>query len=293
MDLVVNVQNLPKLGETILGDTFYENPGGKGANQAVAAARLGGNVTMIGKIGRDVYGKVLLENLENNNIDIKGIIISDTLTGRAIIEVDNNGDNHIVVIPGSNAELTNEEITDKKEIIENSDIIILQQEIPIKTVEFVLELGKKLGKTTILNPAPAQKIEDEILKLVDYLILNETELELITGNSKIKDDEYPKVIKDLQERGSKNIILTLGEKGGMYTKGKELCSYKAMKVKAVDSTAAGDSFIGAFALKLSEGVNISESIEFAVGISALTVTKIGAQQSLPTMKELELFLERM
>lgn len=293
MDLVVNVQNLPKLGETILGDTFYENPGGKGANQAVAVARLGGNVSMIGKIGKDPYGKMLLENLKSNNININGIIISDILTGRAIIEVDNNGNNHIVTIPGSNAELTKEEILDNKKIIEESDIVILQQEIPIKTVEFLLELSKKLGKITILNPAPAQKIENEVLKLVDYLILNETELELITDKDIIKDEEYPEVIKILQERGSKNIVLTLGSKGGMYTKDKELNSYKAMKVKAVDTTAAGDSFIGAFALKLSEGKNISDSIEFAIGISALTVTKIGAQQSLPTMEELELFLEKI
>ena len=293
MDLVVRVQNLPKLGETILGDAFYENPGGKGANQAVAAARLGAHVSMIGKIGKDAYGSALLENLGKNDIDTDGIIISDVITGRAVIEVDSMGNNNIVVIPGSNMELTKEDIDEKKEIMEKADIVILQQEIPISTVEYVLEQAKKSGKITILNPAPAQKIEDNILKLVDYLILNETELELITGSETIKDEEYPNIINDLQKRGSKNIILTLGEKGGIYTEENEINAYKALKVKAVDTTAAGDSFIGAFALKLAEGRKIEEAVNFAVAVSALTVTKIGAQQSLPTKVEINEFLEKI
>lgn len=293
MDLVVRVQNLPKLGETILGDAFYENPGGKGANQAVAAARLGAHVSMIGKIGKDAYGTALLENLKKNDIDTDGIIISDVITGRAVIEVDSMGNNNIVVIPGSNMELTKEDIDEKREIMENSDIVILQQEIPINTVEYVLKQAKKSGKITILNPAPAQKIEDDILKLVDYLILNETELELITGNDTIKDEEYPNIINDLQERGSKNIILTLGEKGGIYSEEDEINTYKALKVKAVDTTAAGDSFIGAFALKLAEEAKTEEAVNFAVAVSALTVTKIGAQQSLPTKTEVSEFLEKI
>ena len=151
MDLVVRVQNLPKLGETILGDAFYENPGGKGANQAVAAARLGAHVSMIGKIGKDAYGSSLLENLGKNDIDTDGIIVSDVITGRAVIEVDSMGNNNIVVIPGSNMELTKEDIDEKREIMEKADIVILQQEIPISTVEYVLEQAKKSGKNNTVG----------------------------------------------------------------------------------------------------------------------------------------------
>lgn len=291
MDLVVKVAKLPKLGETILGETLYENPGGKGANQAVAAAKLGGNVSMIGKLGNDNYGEQLLQNLKNNNIRTEGIIRCDKITGTAVIEVDSAGNNNIVVIPGSNSELSKEDIDSKAELLDKTDIVILQQEIPIETVEYSLEQASKKGKITILNPAPAIKITEKILTFTDFLILNETELELVSGKESIPEAEYIQAIKELKNKGAKNIILTLGEKGGMYTDGEEVKDYKALKVKAVDSTAAGDSFIGAFALKLAENATVSDALNFAVGVSALTVTRSGAQQSLPTQEELKLFLE--
>ena len=291
MDLVVKVKSLPKLGETILGNSLYENPGGKGANQAIAASRLGGDVTMIGKLGNDNYGNQLLENLKINNIKTKGIIRSDNPTGTAIIEVDEEGHNHIVVIAGSNMKLEKEDIDSKIDLIKESDIVILQQEIPLETVKYAMELSKKNGKVTMLNPAPAVKIDDEMLNLADYLILNETELELAADIGKLSVSDYPNVIKGLKNRGSKEIILTLGEKGGIYTELEEIKEYKALTVKAVDTTAAGDSFIGAFALRIAEGAEIEEALNFAVGVSALTVTKMGAQQSLPTREELKKFLE--
>lgn len=291
MDLVAKVKYLPKLGETILGDALYENPGGKGANQAVAAARLGGNVKMIGKIGSDNYGNQLLENLKNNNIGTEGIIRCSETTGTAIIEVDGEGNNHIVVIAGSNMKLSREDIDSKINLIEESDIIILQQEIPMETVRYSLEISKKNNKITILNPAPAFKITEEILKLVDYLVLNETELELAVDRGKISETDYSEIMKYFKMKGSKDIILTLGEKGGIYTEAEDIKEYKALTVKAVDSTAAGDSFIGAFALKIAEGALISDALSFAVSVSALTVTRMGAQESLPTREELEIFLK--
>ena len=291
MDLVVKVEKLPKLGETILGETLYENPGGKGANQAVAAAKLGGNVSMIGKLGNDNYGEQLLLNLKNNNIKTEGIIRCSDITGTAVIEVDNDGNNSIVVIPGSNSKLSKEDLDSAAELLDKADIVILQQEIPMDTVEYALEQAAKRGKTTILNPAPAVEISDKILDATDFLILNETELEIVSGKESIPETEYIDAIKELRNKGAKNIILTLGEKGGMYTEGEETREYKALKVKAVDTTAAGDSFIGAFALKLAQDASVSDALEFAVGVSALTVTRSGAQQSLPTQEELKLFLE--
>jgi ribokinase len=291
MDLVVKVEKLPKLGETILGETLYENPGGKGANQAVAAAKLGGRVSMIGKLGNDNYGEQLLLNLKNNNIKTDGIIRCKDITGTAVIEVDSAGNNSIVVIPGSNLKLSKEDIDSMDKLIDESDIVILQQEIPMETVEYSLKQASEKGKVTILNPAPAVKIKEEILNYTDYLILNETELELISGRESIPETEYIQAIKELKNKGAKNIILTLGEKGGMYTEGEEIKDYKALVVKAVDTTAAGDSFIGAFALKIAEDETVSKALDFAVGVSALTVTRSGAQQSLPTQEELELFLK--
>ena len=159
------------------------------------------------------------------------------------------------------------------------------------TVEYALELASKKGITTILNPAPAVAITEKILATTDFLILNETELEIVSGKESIPETEYIHAIKELRNKGAKNIILTLGEKGGMYTEGEETREYKALKVKAVDTTAAGDSFIGAFALKLAEDAKVSDALNFAVGVSALTVTRSGAQQSLPTQEELEIFLK--
>ncbi|ACZ10465.1 Ribokinase [Sebaldella termitidis] len=291
MDLVVKVEKLPKLGETILGETLYENPGGKGANQAVAAAKLGGNVSMIGKLGKDNYGEQLLLNLKSNNIKTEGIIRCDDITGTAVIEVDSKGNNSIVVIPGSNLKLSKEDLDSASDLIDKADIVILQQEIPMETVEYALELAAEKGKITILNPAPAVKISEKVLAATDFLILNETELEIISGKESIPETEYIYTINELRNKGAKNIILTLGEKGGMYTEGEEIKEYKALKVTAVDTTAAGDSFIGAFALKLAENAGVSDALEFAVGVSALTVTRSGAQQSLPTQEELKLFLE--
>ena len=293
MDMTAQVENLPKLGETILGHTFYESPGGKGANQAVSAGRLGADVTIIGKVGDDVYGKKLTDNLKINRVKTDGIVVSkEKGTGKALIVVDSNGDNMIVVLPESNSELTTADIDSKIELVKAADMLVLQHEIPLETVKYVLELGKKYGKINILNPAPAFKLDDSILELIDYLVLNETELEIITGRENIPENEYMSYCEKLLDKKVKNIVLTLGEKGGIYINKENKYEYKALKVKAVDTTAAGDSFLGGFLLKLSEEESVENAITYAAGVSALTVTKEGAQNSLPSKDEVEKFLNK-
>ena len=291
MDLIVKTDRLPKLGETVIGTSFYTIPGGKGQNQAVAAAKLGADIQFIGKIGKDSYGKELLENLKENKMSTDGIILSDEVTGRAVIQVDKNGNNTIVVIGGSNSALTEEDIKEKYDFLKNCNIIIMQHEIPVDTVKFIIKEGKKLGKMIILNPAPALIIEDTYLNSLDYLILNETELDFMSGTKNNNNKERIKECKNFINKGVKNIILTLGEKGGIFINKKGETEYKAYKVKAVDTTAAGDSFIGAFAVKLSEGKTEEEAVRYASAVAALTVTRMGAQKSLPDKKEVDEFFK--
>ena len=285
MDMTVKVEELPKLGETIFGNDFYESCGGKGANQAVAVSKLGMKTEMIGMVGKDSQGEKLIQNLNKYGIISDNVIKSDELTGRAIITVDKKGDNNIIVIPGSNFKITKEHIQAKQDVIASSDVVILQNEIPSETVEFSLLKAKELGKITIFNPAPARKLSGEVFKNTDYLILNETEMEEIfeyTEKISIKKKEY----------GIKNIILTLGDKGSiLFSEDNNIKKYDVYKVKAVDTTAAGDSFIGAFTMKICESGNPDEAIKYATAVSAIVVTRQGAQDSIPTREEIEKFIE--
>ncbi|RRD40879.1 ribokinase [Leptotrichia sp. OH3620_COT-345] len=292
MDMTAKVEKLPKLGETIFSNEFYESCGGKGANQAVAIAKLGMNTTMIGMVGNDFQGEKLIENLIKHNVKADNIIKSDELTGRAVITVDKNGNNNIIVIPGSNFKITKEHIQNKEKIIFESDIVILQNEIPIDVVEFSLKKAKELNKITIFNPAPATELSSIIYENTDYLILNETETEEIFGIN-INDKVYiGKIFHKKKEHNIKNIILTLGEKGSiLFDKDDSVRKYDAYEVNAVDTTAAGDSFIGAFALKICETNNPDIAIKYATAVSAIVVTRQGAQDSIPTVEEIEKFME--
>ena len=208
MDMTVKVEELPKLGETIFGNDFYESCGGKGANQAVAVSKLGMKTEMIGMVGKDSQGEKLIQNLNKYGIISDNVIKSDELTGRAIITVDRKGDNNIIVISGSNFKITKEHIQDKQDVIASSDVVILQNEIPADTVEFSLLKAKELGKITIFNPAPARKLSEKVFKNTDYLILNETEMEEIF-EIEFNDKEYTeKISGKKKEYGIKNIILT-------------------------------------------------------------------------------------
>lgn len=286
MDLVTSVKQIPKKGETLLGVGFNKIPGGKGANQAVAAARLGAQVEMIGRLGDDAIANDLLESLQSNNVGIKNVISTmQETSGIAMIMVEETGDNAIVVIPGSNLKLIEEDIDQAMDAISSAKIIVTQLEIPMQTVKYLLAKAKALNKYTILNPAPAAYLDDDIMINTDLLTPNETELEVLSGITISSESDIIRAGESLLKRGVKQLIVTLGDKGCMYIDEKGYKSYSALEVKAVDTTAAGDSFTAALAVALCEEKPMDEVIKFATQVGALTVTKFGAQQSLPYRSE--------
>lgn len=289
MDLVVNVDTMPKPGQTIIGSNFKEVPGGKGANQAVAMARLNGNVSMIGKVGEDGFGQTLINSLKNDKVDTTYIQTAKGATGVALITVDKNAQNSIVVSPGANFEVKEDDIDNNIEAIKNSDIVVLQLETPLNTIKYALNKAKELNKYTILNPAPAVKLDDEIIKNVDLLTPNETELEIISGVSIETEEDIQKAAQIMIEKGVKELIVTLGSKGSLYINKEKSMFKKAYKVEAVDTTAAGDSYTGALAVALSNDKTIEEAMDFASKVGALSVLKEGAQSSLPTLEDVENF----
>lgn len=289
MDLVVNVDTMPKPGQTIIGSNFKEVPGGKGANQAVAMARLNGNVSMIGKVGEDGFGQTLINSLKNDKVDTTYIQTSKGATGVALITVDKNAQNSIVVSPGANFEVKEDDIDNNIEAIKNSDIVVLQLETPLNTIKYALNKAKELNKYTILNPAPAVKLDDEIIKNVDLLTPNETELEIISGVSIETEEDIQKAAQIMIEKGVKELIVTLGSKGSLYINKEKNMFKKAYKVEAVDTTAAGDSYTGALAVALSQDKNIEDAMDFASKVGALSVLKEGAQSSLPTLEDVKNF----
>lgn len=289
MDLVVNVDAMPKPGQTIIGSNFKEVPGGKGANQAVAMARLNGNVSMIGKVGEDGFGQTLINSLKNDKVDTTYIQITKGSTGVALITVDKNAQNSIVVSPGANFEVKEEDIDNNIKAIENSDIVVLQLETPLNTIKYALNKAKELNKYTILNPAPAVKLDDEIIKNVDLLTPNETELEIISGVSIETEEDIQKAAQIMIEKGVKELIVTLGSKGSLYINKEKSMFKKAYKVEAVDTTAAGDSYTGALAVALSQDKGIEDAMDFASKVGALSVLKEGAQSSLPTLEDVKNF----
>lgn len=286
MDLVTHVSHLPKPGETIASSKFYTNPGGKGANQAIAAAKLGADVRMIGKVGWDDYGTDLLDNLRSAKVQIEGVKRED-VTGMAFINVSDEGENNIVLVPGANSKITTSDIAQLKNEIEACDLIVLQLEIPLSVVEYTLRMAKDLQKEVILNPAPAQKLSTEMLQMVHTLIPNETELEILTGCSISSDDELIKSAQKVRSWGVKRILVTLGSKGSLLINDQEQVIIPAYQVDAVDTTAAGDAFVGAFAVGITSGVSDQEAAKFASKVSAIVVTREGAQQSLPTREEVD------
>ena len=287
MDLVVNVDTMPKPGQTIIGSNFKEVPGGKGANQAVAMARLNGNVSMIGKVGEGGFGQTLINSLKNDKVDTTYIQTSKGATGVALITVDKNAQNSIVVSPGANFEVKEDDIDNNIEAIKNSDIVVLQLETPLNTIKYALNKAKELNKYTILNPAPAVKLDDEIIKNVDLLTPNETELEIISGVSIETEEDIQKAAQIMIEKGVKELIVTLGSKGSLYINKEKSMFKKAYKVEAVDTTAAGDSYTGALAVALSQ--DIEDAMDFASKVGALSVLKEGAQSSLPTLEDVKNF----
>ena len=279
---------IPSTGETILGDNYNIGPGGKGCNQAIAISRLGGKVNFISKLGNDDYGKLAIDKLKNDNIDTSNIIISDKhKTGVAGIHVDKNtGKNAITVVRGAPSSLTIKEVDTN--LIKQSKIFLTQLEIPIEVTLHCLKAAKEYGLINILNPAPACKLSKDFFRLVDYFTPNETEAEFYSG-VKISNENDAKVsAKKLIDMGIKKVIITLGEKGLLYSDGKEEIYVKASLDKAVDTTGAGDAFNGGFSFALLKGKKIKECLDIANKVAGLSTTKLGAGDSMPTLEEINL-----
>jgi ribokinase len=286
MDLVVRTPRLPKPGETILGSDFRTFPGGKGANQAVAAARLGGAVQMIGRVGSDPFGETLLETIGRGGVSTAYVQKDpQAATGVAFITVDTNGQNSIVVASGANAKLTPEDIYAAEQAFKGAAVLLLQLESPIHAVTHAIELACKHGVKVLLNPAPAQLLDIDILSSVDYLVPNQTELALLTGVESI-----PEAVGILEARGIRRVIVTLGGDGVLVVEDGKEVNLPAHRVQVVDTTAAGDAFVGAFAVGLTEGHSTLTAAAWGNAAGALAVTKAGAQPSLPTRSEFEKFL---
>jgi len=288
IDLVTNVRRMPKKGETIEAPSFDMGFGGKGANQAVAAALLGAEVTMITRVGDDLFGPEVVKNLKNFGIDTSYIKTAKGVSnGVAPIFVDSDGSNYILIVKGANLYLKKEDILEVKDQIEKSDIVILQLEVPIDTIYFTIELCEKLKKPVILNPAPATHLDFDIIKKVTFFIPNETELEMISGMPVSNIDEIRKAAKSLVKKGLKNIIVTMGEKGSLLVRKDKDVYVPPKKVTPKDTTGAGDAFIGSFAYYYLQKTNIEIAMKYANYYAALSTLKPGTQKSFLTKTKFE------
>lgn len=288
-DLVVRSPRFPKPGETISGEDLQIIPGGKGANQAVAAARQGTSVSMVGRVGNDSFGPELINNLQRNNVETSHVQTdSQTATGTATIIVDANGQNSIVLSPGGNGKVSPADV----DSISFSDykLLLLQLEIPVETVLAAARRAKESGLRVVLNPAPARPLLEELISLSDFLVPNEPELSLLTGQPVNDMESAEKAAKMLLDRGVQNVIVTLGANGALIVN-KELTRHiSAFPVEVVDTTAAGDAFIGGFASALLQNKSLEEAVRYGCACGALATTKFGAQPSLPTKEEVERFM---
>ena len=286
-DLVVRVPRFPMPGETISGGDLVTIPGGKGANQAVAAAKLGASVSMLGRVGNDQLGQMLIDNLTRHGVDASRVQKSDSATGTAIIQVDESGQNSIVLSPGANGQVSPADL----EPAINAKILLLQLEIPVETVLYAAEWGKSRGMTVILNPAPARELPDQIFEYIDLIVPNESELSLLTDMNVSDYASAQAAIARLMERGANQVLLTMGARGALLQFDSDSgCFVSSHKVKVVDTTAAGDAFIGGLAAALARELTLPDALEYANACGALAVTKFGAQPSLPTAQEVENFI---
>ncbi|MFL6966635.1 ribokinase [Pseudomonas alvandae] len=290
MDLVTRAPRLPRGGETLIGESFSTIPGGKGANQAVAAARLGAQVSMVGCVGSDAYGQQLRGALLAEGIDCQAVSVVDGSSGVALIVVDDNSQNAIVIVAGANGELTPTVLERFDAVLQSADVIICQLEVPDATVGHALKRGRELGKTVILNPAPASRaLPAEWYAYVDYLIPNESEAMVLSGLAVDSLETAEAAATQLIASGAGKVIVTLGAQGLMFANGSSFEHFPAPRVKAVDTTAAGDTFVGGFAAALASGKDEAEAIRFGQVAAALSVTRAGAQPSIPTLLEVQAF----
>ncbi|MDR1172015.1 MAG: ribokinase [Bacteroidales bacterium] len=285
-DMVIKSDRLPMPGETVIGGAFMMNPGGKGANQAVAASRLGGNVTFVAKTGNDLFGRQSLELFKTENIKTDYIFSDpENPSGVALISVDAQGENCIVVAPGANATLSPNDISKAKTEIESSELLLMQLEIPMETVEHAAEIAYSKSIKVILNPAPARALSNKLLKCLYIITPNKTEAEMLS-NIKVTDWESARKAADvISGKGVDIVVITLGSQGALIKDGEQYHRIDAVPVEAVDTTAAGDTFCGALCVGLSEGMTVADSVRFACKAAAISVTRMGAQSSIPYKKE--------
>ena len=291
-DMIIKIDRIPRPGETVIGGQFATAPGGKGANQAVAAARAGGDVAFIGRVGNDMFGSEAIRGFAADEINIEHIIKDTTApSGVASIFVDKNGQNSIAVASGANANLSPADIEAAEKTIVSADILVMQLETPIETVTAAAMMAHANGVKVILNPAPAQPLTDDLLKTVSILTPNETEAELLTGVSVENEDDARKAAEALLARGVATVLVTLGENGVIIATADGVKKVDAFKVDPVDTTAAGDVFNGALAVAIAEGSPLDKAVVFANAAAAMSVTKLGAQPSAPTRNEIDEFMK--
>lgn len=287
MDLVVRVPHSPKPGETVLGGDFETFPGGKGANQAVAAARMGGEVTMVGRVGNDNFGDTLIQGMVNDNIKTTYLVKdSEAPTGIAMIAVAADGENMIVVASGANYQVSPDDVNNARDIMRDTDLLLLQLECPMEAVTAAVDLAQAYDVPVVLNPAPAQPLSQHLLSNINALTPNEEELLMLTG-----EKEISKAIRKSMDWGVKNLVITLGANGVRVITDRIDKHIPAHEITAVDTTAAGDAFNGAFAVMLAEGKPLLEAVNYGMAAGALSATKRGAQPSLPTREAVETLMQ--
>jgi len=290
-DMIIKVPHVPVPGETIIGGTFSIAAGGKGANQAVAAARAGGDVTFVARVGDDMFGEQAKEGFVKDNINVDHVLSDkDAPSGVALIFVGEDGENSIAVASGANANLSASDVEAAGDAISSADILIMQLETPLDTVLKAASIASENGVKVILNPAPAQPLSDDILKHVSILTPNESEAEILTGIKVQTEDDAAAAADALMAKGIETVIVTMGAKGAFVVTADSKELVAGFSVKAVDATAAGDTFNGALAVALAEGKALKTAVSFANAAAALSVTKLGAQPSAPTREEIDKFL---
>jgi len=292
-DMIMKIARLPKPGETVLGGRFTMAAGGKGANQAVAAARAGGQVTFVARVGGDLFGKQAMEGFLHDEIQTRFVLTDPNApSGIALIFVDESGENSIAVASGANAELSWADIAHAREAITSAQVLLLQLEVPTAAVAAAIDFASQAGVPVILNPAPAQHLEESLLRRVPIITPNETEAELLTGIRIVDDASLARAARRLLATGVDTVIVTLGPRGAFIAQEEREQLIPSFQVDAVDTTAAGDVFNGALAVSLSEGKDLPVAVRFANAAAALSVTKLGAQPSAPSRNQIDAFLSR-